>query len=379
MKKLILSALVISTLIACNEANFKKNEQEKGFTINVELSGVKDSTYLFLNNPNLGILDSAMVINEKFQFDGKLEKEPVGLFINTSSNETTDFILKYILIGNENVTIKSSKKDFQYTTNVKGSKYHDIENKKNQLLKDLNQEFDILITKLKNINEIDPVKIDSIYNHLMTKLNKIDSIKKVKTLQFIKNNPKTYTSINELYYLKDEISREELKKLFQNFPKDIQESENGININTILNTKLVNIGDTYVDFTAKDIEGNEITFSDLKSKKYTLIDFSTAYCGPCVQSVPELKEIAENYKDNLEIVTFSGDENEKYMKAAHKRDNFPWKTLWDGKGHNSETIIAYQVKGFPTFCLIDEEGKIVDQWFGYGKGSLKKKMNTYFK
>ncbi len=54
--------------------------------------------------------------------------------------------------------------------------------------------------------------------------------------------------------------------------------------------KISEIGDTYHDFEAFTINGDKIKFSELIGK-YILLDFTGAYCGPCIQSVVELKLI----------------------------------------------------------------------------------------
>ena len=38
---------------------------------------------------------------------------------------------------------------------------------------------------------------------------------------------------------------------------------------------------------------------------------------------------------------------------------------------------TYQVNGIPHFVLISPEGKIIDTWIGYGKGSLLSKVGQY--
>ena len=379
MKKLILSALVLSTLIACDEGESKKMPKEKGFTIDVELSGVKDSTMVYLKNENREILDSTYALNEKFNFTGKLNKEPATFEITSKSMMSDGYFYKDILIGNENIIIKSDKENFQFTTNAKGSKYQDFENKKNELTKELYKERNILTDQYRMSTEKNPIKIDSIRKFTWDRVHIIDSIIKNRRINFIKENLNNYTSINELGSLADQFSKKELNELFQKFSKEIQESSYGEKAKTYLEVNLLNIGDTYADFSAQDQDGNQVKLSELRNHKYTLIDFSTTYCGPCIESIPELKEIADIHKDNLQLVTFSGNSNKQRWENSIKRDSLPWKSLWDGKGYKSKTIIGYQVTGYPTFCLIDPDGKIVDQWVGYGKDELKNKMKQHLK
>lgn len=38
---------------------------------------------------------------------------------------------------------------------------------------------------------------------------------------------------------------------------------------------------------------------------------------------------------------------------------------------------SYQANGIPHFVLISPEAKVIDIWTGYGKGSLRSKVNQH--
>ena len=390
MKKLILSTLVLSTLIACDGGESKKMPKEKGFTIDVELSGVKDSTLVYLVNDKRENIDSSYVTNGKFNFSGKFDSEPKFLTISANldfdfdkinkDTKTTDLsISKNILIGNEHLTIKATKENFDITQNAKGSKYNDHYNEKIKIIGKLNKEHSSLFWKYQLLSGGILEYNDSIKSALINRMDDIKSETLLKRILFIKENTDNYTGMIELGFLKNEFTKDKVLELYNQFPEEIQKSSFSEKVRTFINVDLTEIGDVFTDFTAQDQDGNQIKFSDLRTKKYTLIDFSTLNCGACVQSIPELKEIAETYKDQLQLITFSADRNEKDWRKSVQRDSLSWKSLWDGKGPKSETIIKNNVTAYPTFILLNEEGKIVDQWSGYSTNSLKNKMKQHLK
>ncbi|HEY5327751.1 MAG TPA: TlpA disulfide reductase family protein [Mucilaginibacter sp.] len=130
-------------------------------------------------------------------------------------------------------------------------------------------------------------------------------------------------------------------------------------------------GDQMADFEAMDKDGHKHHLSDTKGK-YVLLDFSTTYCGPCIESLKDLKIISKKYADQIQIISFSGDGGKATWLKGINRDRPAWLTLWDGKGNYGETILKYGVTGYPSFFLIDPQGKIVSKWVGYGKDPGKK-------
>ncbi len=130
----------------------------------------------------------------------------------------------------------------------------------------------------------------------------------------------------------------------------------------------VEIGDDMADGDLLDLQGNIRHLSEFKGK-YILLDFWSSACAPCVASIPEIKEVEEQYKNRLVVVGIS-DDDEKIWKAFVKEKElkgFQWREKQ--KGGNS-LAIRYKVKGIPSYILIAPNGKIQTRWSGYGKGSI---------
>ena len=135
--------------------------------------------------------------------------------------------------------------------------------------------------------------------------------------------------------------------------------------------QVVEVGDEMADADLYDLEGNVHHLSDFKGK-YIMLDFWSRGCGPCIMALPEMKEVAEMYKDRLTIVSLSID-TRKGWEAASKAHEMTWQNLSDLKGSNG-LYAKYGVRGIPNYVLISPEGRIVEKWFGYGKQSLKRKL-----
>ena len=60
-----------------------------------------------------------------------------------------------------------------------------------------------------------------------------------------------------------------------------------------------NTADTSVfgAFSAKDLDGNEVTQEIFASNKLTMVNIWATFCGPCINEMPDLGELAAEYAD----------------------------------------------------------------------------------
>ena len=138
----------------------------------------------------------------------------------------------------------------------------------------------------------------------------------------------------------------------------------------------VEVGKEMVDTDLFDLQGNKHHLAELKGK-HILIDFWSSGCGPCIMAIPEMGELASTYKDKLNIVSISTD-NKNVWERASKEHPMTWNNWNDMKG-NAGIYAQYDQGGIPNYTLISPEGIILEQWMGYGEGSLKKRIGEYLK
>ena len=122
--------------------------------------------------------------------------------------------------------------------------------------------------------------------------------------------------------------------------------------------QVVEVGDEMADADLYDLEGNVHRLADFKGK-YIMLDFWSRGCGPCLMALPEMKEVAEMYKDRLTVVSLSID-TKKGWEAASKTHEMTWQNLSDLKGSNG-LYAKYGVRGIPNYVLISPEGRIVEK------------------
>jgi thiol-disulfide isomerase/thioredoxin len=173
-------------------------------------------------------------------------------------------------------------------------------------------------------------------------------------------------------YMKAEELRPQVTELYNKLTGEQKKSPEGENIHVLLFPPvIVKDGEPMADTDLNDLEGNKYRLADFKGK-YILIDFWSSGCGPCIMAMPEMKELADMYKDNLVIVSLSLDDRKMWERSS-KQHEITWNNLSDEKG-NAGIAARYGVYGIPHYALITPDGILQSSWSGYGKGSLKHKI-----
>jgi len=352
---------------------------QQHYLIAAELTGFKDQTKFYLKDLTANAdIDSAILVDGKFEMKGKIANVK-SLWICTRT--AGRFYYANLLIGPEKISVKGDLNDFPRHLSIRGSKNQDAYNTLNDQTKSLWQKRDSIVAIV--MPYIVGTKKDStnaIVKELGNKMTKIDSVIDQITISFIKTNLNSYAAVQELYWKRNKYSREEFEKIFNAVQPQFKQSIFGKRIINYLKVgEAIKKGDQFYNFIAADIKGKKYQLADYKGK-YVLLDFTETYCGPCILAVADLKRLAAKYQAQLQIVTFYAEVNKKTMEEGLKRDQPTWPSIWDGKGTDSEITLKYGVTGYPSFILIDPQGKVVAKFSGYGKddngkGSLENQVD----
>lgn len=134
----------------------------------------------------------------------------------------------------------------------------------------------------------------------------------------------------------------------------------------------IEVGFAAPAFAQEDCRGNMIELEEyVKDYKVLLLDFWATWCGPCIEELPNVLAVFEEYKDQgFGVLGISLDlapdpENPaEFQKSAEQVRAFmdememDWPTTYDGLYWNNAVSRIYRVSGIPATFLLDSEGKI---------------------
>lgn len=388
-KNILMAALMMAavSLMSCTSA-----PQGEEFVIEGRLTDVPDSTIIAIaeNMGNSGIgIATDTIIDGKFRLVGKTNKEGLRsarIYCHTLQNEFTcmTYDILYLLPGAK-VTINGKTTDYsewEIESNVPAQKTINLYRKQAQaeysLLHHLSIEhypvqeafFD---EKTRKLPVEEQLRLKAHLEEIRSRQDSVDNIFCRKNLNLMAKLPVDEVWLQQMRHItwcKDQQVQKVAKQLCQRMEESHKETHNGQFImNHFFPDRQVNVGDGIPDIVLKDTLGNTHRLQELRGK-YLLLDFWRDICQPCVMSIPEMGQIAEQMADSVAVVSISLDPLNVWEKATMKH-GIKWHSWNDLKQENG-IFAHFGVKAYPTYFLVSPDGKLIGKQVGYSKGILFK-------
>jgi len=117
------------------------------------------------------------------------------------------------------------------------------------------------------------------------------------------------------------------------------------------------VGGTLPEVTGTRVDGVEESLSDYRGR-VVLLDFWATWCVPCIDVLPDLRKLVEELPaDRFALVAISVDEELETVTRFMEDEPMPW-TNWHA-GLGSDIARLLRVQAYPTYVLVDENGRIL--------------------
>lgn len=112
------------------------------------------------------------------------------------------------------------------------------------------------------------------------------------------------------------------------------------------------------DIALHKTDGTQFSIKDIQADTVLVIFFSST-CPHCTKAMPQVVSLLKN--TNIKVVAVSADREPSEYYSYIK--NYPdWIHYCDFKAGDSKPIIDYNIKGTPTYVLLDKEKRIIDKY-----------------
>lgn len=129
------------------------------------------------------------------------------------------------------------------------------------------------------------------------------------------------------------------------------------------------VGKPMPEVSGPAVSGPPADFAGWKGK-VVLIDFWATNCRPCLEELPKLREIYDEFHPlGLEIAGISFDDDEAALREFIERQKLPWSILMK----DQVTPERFRVELIPSLILVDPQGNVVctDAKVSHLRGALR--------
>lgn len=310
-------------------------------------------------NPKLQ--DSTLVKDGRFQFSGTIQTP--GLLVSLYLKDYQRYFTQ-IFLEHTPVHLDITMKDSTHATSAPVFARNSINSDYVAWKKATDSVAIALHFAYQRYDSLAGTKADSAtVEKALAAVNDLKALAREEKIDFIRRHPGAYLSLYWLRYgLAEDLAAtpDRLESIFSSLAAPLRALPEGKELQHSIHLMItVKPGMPLEDFSVPDTAGRKLSLKDFKGK-YLLLDFWASWCGPCLASLPDLKDIYAAYHGKgLEVVGISLDTERDHWIQAIQEHGMPWAQVSELDGWQSPVAKQYRITYIPKTILVDENGKIV--------------------
>jgi thiol-disulfide isomerase/thioredoxin len=223
------------------------------------------------------------------------------------------------------------------------------------------------IVQINNVIRSFDAKADSILVDSLLNVQKLimDSLK-FRYKEYIINHPNSYASLDLLMWGYKSFGLTEAARLIEGLNEQIQNHTLTIYLQDKIKMDLsISDGKPLPSFNIQDERGNIFSDNNIREGLF-LIDFWGTWCGPCLQSLPELLRLQVKYKLlGLKLISYARefDIKKQQFEEVELKYGISWDSYYETREKPSGLIEIFNIQEYPTYFLV-KDGVIIKRSSG---------------
>lgn len=306
-------------------------------------------------------LDSAVVQNKTFRFEGKAPRYVEAAVISGFDNGGIQLLLEP-----GNIEVEPFDAHYPVGAKVGGTRNNDVMNGYRLLReKDVQASISRMNKLVNSLPEDIKNDRDAMMSHQGAMFNVNTVMQKVVALEYLREHLDCEAALfiikYDVYHLFQPKVSERL--LLRALAPQLKQHPIYRELENKIKASELKVGAPAPDITGFTPEGKEVSLSDLRGK-YVLLDIWASWCGPCRREFPYLKQAmtASETNDKFVIASYSIDNKEKdWLNSIEKNElkHKNWIHFSTLKGWSSDAVSLFNVEGVPHTVLLNPKGEVV--------------------